>query len=284
MSERKLTCADCDELFGAYLEGDLDDVRCAAVEVHASECARCQGLIRDLRSISESAAALPDISPSRDLWNGIEERIQPPVIAIGDRRDGIHLSRRVIGIAAAALVVISSSITYVATNGSPARVSKKPVRVVEAPRDIPVPGASDEISAPSPSVSLPAAPETDKATEQSVPRQQQVAPKRPSLGSSGTSPSALLASAQRPVTAAEKAIAPEIEQLQALLRQRRSQLDPATVKVVEDNLALIDAAVAQAKQALLRDPASGFLTRQLDNVLQKKVELLRTVASLPSRS
>jgi hypothetical protein len=56
------------------------------------------------------------------------------------------------------------------------------------------------------------------------------------------------------------------------------------VKIVEDNLALIDAAVKQARDALQRDPASGFLTEQLDNALQKKIELLRTVTALPSRS
>ena len=69
-----------------------------------------------------------------------------------------------------------------------------------------------------------------------------------------------------------------------MLKQRRDQLDPSTIKVVEDNLALIDAAVQQARAALLRDPASGFLTERLDNALQKKIELLRTVAQMPSRS
>jgi hypothetical protein len=87
-----------------------------------------------------------------------------------------------------------------------------------------------------------------------------------------------------PKTAAEAALAPEIEQLQDVLQHRRGQLDPSTVKIVEDNLALIDVAVKQARAALQRDPASGFLTERLDNALQKKVELLRTVALLPSRS
>ena len=87
-----------------------------------------------------------------------------------------------------------------------------------------------------------------------------------------------------PKTAVEVSLAPQIVQLQQMLKQRRDQLDPSTVKVVEDNLALIDAAVKQARAALMRDPASGFLTEQLDNALQKKLELLRTVALLPSRS
>ena len=87
-----------------------------------------------------------------------------------------------------------------------------------------------------------------------------------------------------PRTAVEVSLAPQIVQLQQMLKQRRDQLDPSTIKVVEDNLALIDAAVKQARAALMRDPASGFLTEQLDNALQKKLELLRTVALLPSRS
>ena len=83
-------------------------------------------------------------------------------------------------------------------------------------------------------------------------------------------------------TPSEVAFAGEIVQLQTVLTERRSQLDPETVKVVEDNLKLIDTAVKRAKSALSKDPASSFLTRQLDNALQKKVELLRTVALLPS--
>lgn len=84
------------------------------------------------------------------------------------------------------------------------------------------------------------------------------------------------------MSASEIAFTGEITQLQAVLTERRSQLDPETVKVVEDNLKLIDTAVKRARSALEKDPASGFLTRQLDNALQKKVELLRTAALLPS--
>ena len=83
-------------------------------------------------------------------------------------------------------------------------------------------------------------------------------------------------------TASEIAFAGEIVQLQSVLSQRRAQLDPETVKVVEDNLNVIDMAVKRARAALSKDPASGFLTRQLDNALQKKVDLLRTVALLPA--
>ena len=111
MTEKHPTCAVCDELFLDYFEGELDHARRTMVEAHASSCARCQGLIRDIKEITEAATNLPVLEPSRDLWKGIEARIEPAVVPISYRREGIHLSRRVIGIAAAVLVVISSSVT-----------------------------------------------------------------------------------------------------------------------------------------------------------------------------
>lgn len=278
MTEKHLTCAECDELFLEYFEGELDDARRSMLEAHAASCARCQGLIRDISGITKAAANLPDLEPSRDLWKGIETRIAPEVVPIGYRREGIHLSRRVIGLAAAALIVVSSSITYVASR------PKKPQRVVNNPSEVFTP--TSEIGEPQPTQTQPApAPETttEPAPEPSKPAPAPSKVRRPSVGTSSGSRSTALAS-NAPVTDAEKALAPEIVQLQQMLKLRRSQLDPSTVKVVEDNLALIDAAVKQARAALMRDPASGFLTEQLDGALQKKVELLRTVALLPSRS
>ena len=283
MTDKLLTCAECDELFLEYFEGELDAARRMMVDAHAATCARCQGLIRDIQGITATAATLPDLEPSRDLWKGIEARIEPAVVAIGYRRDGISLSRRVIGLAAAALVVVSSSVTYLATRGPEVR------RVTEAPRDTPLPGATDEIRAPAPAGVEPTqsnAPEASPAAGSAAPAVRAPdAQRRPDVGGSTTSPRTALASAKPPTnSAADAALAPEIEQLQNMLKQRRDQLDPSTIKVVEDNLALIDAAVQQARAALMRDPASGFLTERLDNALQKKVELLRTVAQLPSRS
>ena len=282
MTDKHLTCAECDELFLEYFEGTLDDARRTMVDAHAAKCARCQGLIRDIQGITETAARLPDLEPSRDLWQGVVDRIQPAVVAIGYRREGISLSRRVIGLAAAALVVVSSSVTYLATRAPEAR------RVTEAPRDVPNPDANNEISGPS---SAPAqtdpttATETPSGAQSSSRAPSQGAQRRPELGGSApAAPKGTALASAKPISAADAALAPEIEQLQTMLKQRRDQLDPSTIKVVEDNLALIDAAVQQARAALMRDPASGFLTERLDNALQKKIELLRTVAQMPSRS
>jgi Putative zinc-finger len=275
MTEHHITCADCDELLSGYFEDELYAPARASVEAHAAGCARCQRLIRDIDGIREDAAALPGMVPSRDLWQGIESRIQPTVVPILLRRQP-GLSRRVLGLAAAGLIVISSSITYVATrsvNGT----SKRPVRVVQAPPEVPA-GTTDENGSLSVGVvTQPAGAEPARNPESARTES------RPA-GRSTTSGRTALASAASAASPSEVALAPEISRLQQLLRERRSQLDPSTVKVVEENLRLIDAAVMQARSALERDPASGFLTERLDNVLQKKIELLRTVALLPSRS
>ena len=50
-----------------------------AVEAHVASCVRCTALVRDLEGIRVNAGMLPELSPSRDLWQGISERIDAPV-------------------------------------------------------------------------------------------------------------------------------------------------------------------------------------------------------------
>ncbi|MEO8194341.1 MAG: zf-HC2 domain-containing protein [Gemmatimonadales bacterium] len=292
---QNLNCAACDELFPEYFEGELDAPRRAMVEAHAQVCARCQGFIRDITGISDEAASLPELAPSRDLWQGIEARIQPEVVPIGERHRAAGWSRRMLSLAAAALIVVSSSVTYFATRSLGDRSA--PVRVVEAPRDVPIVGTGDEIGSGRTTASPESqngtagagSPNAGSAAGAGAPTRSAPTQSAPNVGRSverAAAPRTSLASAAKPAatSASELALAPEIARLQQTLKLRRSQLDPTTVQVVEDNLKVIDVAVKQARAALARDPASGFLTEQLDNALQKKIELLRTVAMLPSRS
>ena len=61
------------------------------------------------------------------------------------------------------------------------------------------------------------------------------------------------------------------------------ELDPVTVAVVENSLTQIDRAIRDARNALARDPASSFLTEQLNRALEKKLGVLRTAALLRAR-
>ena len=76
----------------------------------------------------------------------------------------------------------------------------------------------------------------------------------------------------------------EIEKLRRIVKSRHSSLDPKTITVLEQSIAVIDSAIAQSRAALAKDPASGFLATQLNHSLEKKVELLRTAAMLPART
>jgi hypothetical protein len=76
----------------------------------------------------------------------------------------------------------------------------------------------------------------------------------------------------------------EIDGLRTIVRDRRSQLDPKTLTVIEKNLSVIDSAIAESRAALLKDSSSAFLVEQLDHALDTKLTLLRTVALLPART
>jgi hypothetical protein len=185
------------------------------------------------------------------------------------------MSRTWLAAAAAALIVVTSSVTYVATTrtmNKPAPAPKKTAStVVAAPEVAMAPAAAPQVVEPAAARQETAEPPARAASTSRTPQATRV---RSSLASTSSAP-------LQP-TAAELAFAGEINQLQTVLTERRTQLDPETVKVVEDNLKVIDAAVKRARSALVKDPASGFLMRQLDSALQKKVELLRTVALLPA--
>jgi hypothetical protein len=272
MSDTILTCSECDELFADWIEGDLAPDSGARVETHVASCARCQGLIRDIDEIRETAANLPDIVPTRDLWQGIEERIQASVVSISPRRNVAAIPRSWLATAAAGLIVVSSSVTYVATSRTMQKESKPKASDASAP--VRVSGATVNAEAER----VPAATEVPERVPQeaSVPRRS-----APSVAQRSARP-VVREVANRQMLPAEAALSTEIDKLEELLSQRRGQLEPETVRVVEENLAIIDAAVNQARAAVERDPGSGFLSGRLESALNKKVQLLRTVALMRS--
>ena len=74
---------------------------------------------------------------------------------------------------------------------------------------------------------------------------------------------------------ADPAVAEDVAALERTLAESRSQLDPATVEVVERSIESIDGAIAAARAALEADPGNPYLHRQLDNTMRKKLDLLR---------
>jgi negative regulator of sigma E activity len=75
-----------------------------------------------------------------------------------------------------------------------------------------------------------------------------------------------------------------IRDLESALTARRSTLDTATVRAVQQSLGIIDAAIRQAEAALAQDPNSMYLNSHLEHALGRKLDVLRRVTTLAAAS
>jgi len=71
-----------------------------------------------------------------------------------------------------------------------------------------------------------------------------------------------------------------IRELRATLDTERTHLAPATVKTLETSLAVIDAAIAEARAALAADPANQSLVDLLASHYERQVDLLQRATEL----
>jgi anti-sigma factor RsiW len=101
----------------------------------------------------------------------------------------------------------------------------------------------------------------------------------------GTPPVAAMPSTPAVITAsvrpdASRSYAAAVADLERVLASGRGQLDTATVRIIEQNLAAIDQAIAQAQRALNADPANLYLNTHLAETMRRKLDLLRQAAAL----
>jgi len=73
-----------------------------------------------------------------------------------------------------------------------------------------------------------------------------------------------------------------VSDLERVLAEGRGRLDSTTVRVLEQNLALIDRAIAQAQRAVAADSANVYLNTHLAETMRRKIDLLRQAAALVS--
>jgi anti-sigma factor RsiW len=102
-------------------------------------------------------------------------------------------------------------------------------------------------------------------------------PRSPSGMSQGAADDAVEPSA---FVAAMPGFESAVGDLQVVLAEHRDQLDSATVRVLEENLAIIDKAIEEAREALDRDPANAYLNQHLADNMWRKVRLLRQAAAI----
>src|SRR5438046_1633477 len=66
-----------------------------------------------------------------------------------------------------------------------------------------------------------------------------------------------------------------VVELQQALSANQGDLDSTTVRVIQQNLAIIDQAIDQARRALAADPASVYLRKPLAGAIKQQVGVLR---------
>lgn len=275
MTANTINCERFSETLLPYLEHEVDDATRTAIERHSVTCGECGALLTDLRKLRVDAANLPVMQPSRDLWSGIAARIEAPVVSIGGAHAvsagrSVNLRQWMRGAMLAASLVAAAGLGYLAA-GTRTLVVQGPV--VELPADTVV-----EQVAVVPDTALPSVSSAPRAVS-----------REPRAGIAATPVATPVATPPR--SEVQLAVATltadydrEIARLRTLIEQRRNQLDPVTVGIIEKNLQVIDTAIDDSKKAIVRDPASRFLIESLNQSLRSKVELMRTAALLPSRT
>lgn len=274
MTTTETSCSSFSERLMAYLEQETDDATRTTLERHALSCGECGALLADLRKLRIDAANLPELAPSRDLWAGIATRIEAPVVPIGAVRRAVadqpRVTRRWLrGALLAASLMAAAGVGYVVAKGT--RVEANAPRIADIASDS---GQRVALLPPDSAVVVAPSRETSRAEPRAA---------APAADRAVTSP-------PRP-PAEQLALATltadydrEVARLRVLIEQRRNQLDPVTVAIIERNLLVIDAAIMECQKAVAADPASRFLVESLNRSLQAKVELMRTAALLPART
>ena len=245
-----------------YLDGDLKAADRTRLEQHLTSCVACAAALAELREVVARAHALEDVPPARDLWPAIEAQLEPrtpkarvpvrqaPVVKLGawwTRRFEFGVPQ--LAAAAMLLIGISAAGVWVALRG---------VSPVAGPIAS-VPGAGSRPDTTTPAVSRPAP--------------------GPAISPGGIEPGAMVAAASPLANPRYDAAVAELERA---LAEGRGRLDPRTLKVVEDNLRVIDRALEEARRAVAADPGNTWLRSHLASTMQRKVDLLRSATLLAS--
>lgn len=252
-----------------FADGRLTGDVATGARVHLATCADCRAAVESIRELAASARGLPpEVDPPDALWRDVAA-----TIAAGGGAGAASLADAIESSAPAAPVVPVASVTSSAprTVAAPTsgRVVLRPARVMPSARWIAA--AAVLLMALSSGVtalfmrrdaqgSSPVVAAGDRGTI-------------PTVAPAGTTPALPAA-----FVATEAAYLDDVAELQATFSAQRPTLAPATIAVVERSLAAIDAAITEARTALLADPANQALAELLASSYRHKVELLRRAA------
>jgi len=269
-----------------YLDDELSPAERAEAETHLADCPTCAEALEELRRVRARARSLADAPAPEGIWEGIEARIEAgrtvpfPSQGAAERRGPgrvergrgrISLSLPQLIAACLAVALVSGGAVYALLQG---RTAVKGT----------APGATTSASAPVTGPSTASAPE-NRAVEPERSAQEEPSRELVRNDERGGAGAAVLASS--PPTASSPDSTPQetaIADLRKALARGRDRLDPATVRTLESNLAIIELAIDQGKRALAADPSNTYVKEHLADTMRRKVELLQRATVLASTS
>jgi anti-sigma factor RsiW len=236
-----------------FVDGLLSDVERRTVERHLEACEACRAEVDGILRLQTAVGALPrEMAPPRDLWAGIAARIEQE-----PREEPAHAEYA----------------------EEPADEPVRVYRIDTARRARRGWWMGPRVLAAAAAVVLVVLSSSITAL---LMRGGAAAPDGPLASAPSESGGAPPTSALVAWEPAERVVLETVEQLEFALEAQRDRLNPETVRVVEENLRIIDRAIAEARAALEADPNNRDLTFLLMDVYKTKVDLLQNTVQISS--
>ena len=229
----------------SYLDDELSATERAAVDAHLRGCRVCAADLEALREVVEHAATIAthDAPPARNLWAGIHARMDGSHTGVAPFRVRTQNQNTERGTGNRERLRISLSVAQLAAAAAL-------LIAVSGTTAWMLRGRAPVAGVPGPAVV-----------------QAEIEPRASALD-------------VRPVNFADPQYDAAVSDLERALEERRNDLNPRTVEILERNLKLIDAAIAQARQALEEDPGNMYLNRHLVDSRRRKLDLLRRATAI----
>lgn len=241
------------ELLSLWVDGDLEGRRAARVEAHLEECARCREAVEEIAALAERAGRLPDRGPEEDLWPAIAREIGAASPANGTAADGRAQDASARGDGEAGIFPLfrrrwrvsaaqaAAAAALVATLASGLTWSL--ARDGTGPA-----GGSEPMATTAP----------EGAAQGSVPSSSALPVRWAALGSTPSG----------------------VARLEDRYLEARAELDPATRRMLDRNLRLVDRAMAEAQTALAENPGNSYLHHHVSRTMRHKAELLQVAVRM----